>query len=113
MDPKAKINVNPMNYASLMHKLHVGVALADRGANAKNISRFNASEEQKLLASAIKTGQVDKRYLGSLGALGQADLLAQLQTGDFLPDNLMGWSTKTILAGLAVMLLLKVKRLQK
>ena len=107
-----KINVNPMNYASLMKKLHLGVALADRDQNAKNISKFNSETERKLLAAAIKTGQVDKQFLG-LGSLGQVDILAQLQSGDFLPNNLMGWSTKTILAGLVVLLLLKLKRTQK
>jgi hypothetical protein len=107
-----KINVNPMNYSSLMKKLHLGVALADRDRNAKDISRFNADIERKLLASAVKTGQVDKQFLG-LGLLGQVDVMAQLQSGSFLPDELMGWSTKTILAGLAVLLLLKLKRVKK
>ena len=101
-----------MNYSSLMEKLHVGVALADRGHHAKDIAKFNSDEERRLLASAIKTGQVDKQYLG-VGSFGQVDLMAQLQSGDFLPNDLMGWSTKTILAALAVLLLLKVKRLQK
>jgi hypothetical protein len=106
----AKINVSPMNYSSLMNKLHVGVALADRGQHAKNIAKFHSDEERRLLAAAIRTGQVDKQYLGSFG---QVDIMAQLQSGDFLPNDLMGWSTKTILAALAVLLLLKVKRLQK
>lgn len=99
-----------MNYSSLMEKLHVGVALADRGQNAKNIAKFNSDEERRLLASAIRTGQVDKQYLGSFG---QPDIMGQLQSGDFLPNDFMGWSTKTILVALTVMLLLKVKRLQK
>lgn len=104
-----KINANPMNYSSLMKKLHLGVALADRGRNAKDIARFNSDFERKLLASAVKTGQVDKQFLG----LGQVDVMAQLQSGSFLPDDFMGWSTKTILAGLAVLLLLKLKRTSK
>jgi len=107
-----KINVNPMNYSSLMKKLHLGVALADRDQNVKNIAKFNFETERKLLAAAIKTGQVDKQFLG-LGSLGQVDIMEQLQSGDFLPNNLMGWSTKTILAGLVVLLLLKLKRTQK
>lgn len=107
-----KIDVNPMNYSSLMKKLHLGVSLADRDRNAKEISKFNSDNERRLLASAIKTGQVDKQFLG-LGTLGQVDLLAQLQSGSFLPSDFMGWSTKTILAGLAILLLLKLKRVQK
>lgn len=107
-----KIDVNPMNYKSLMKKLHLGVSLADRDRNAKEIAKFNSDIERRLLASAVKTGQVDKQFLG-LGTLGQADLLAQLQSGSFLPNDFMGWSTKTILVGLAVLLLLKLKRVQK
>jgi hypothetical protein len=105
-----KINVSPMNYGSLLKKLNMGVALADRDRNVKDIAKFNSEIEQKLLASAVKTGQVDKSFLGSFG---QTDLMAQLQSGDFLPNEFMGWSSKTILAGLALLLLLKIKKARK
>lgn len=104
-----KINVSPMNYGSLLKKLNMGVALADRDRNVKEISKFNSEFEQKLVASAAKTGQIDKKFLG----LGDGDLMVQIQSGSLLPDELMGWSTKTILAALTLLLLLKVKRLQK
>lgn len=99
-----------MNYGSLLSKLDKGVALADRGKNAREIKHFNSEIEQQLLQAAIRTKQVDKAYL--LG-LGQLDLMAQLQTGEFLPNDFMGWSTKTILAIVTLLLLVKVKRLKK
>lgn len=105
-----KINISPMNYSSLLNKLHVGVALADRGQKAKDITKFNQSNEEQLLSSAIRTGQVDPKYLAGFG---QTDLLAQAQSGDFLPDTLWGWSTKTILAGLSILLILKLKKVQR
>jgi len=37
------------------------------------------------------------------------DLIGKLKTGDMLPDQLFGWSTKTILAGLLALLVLKLK----
>jgi len=101
---------NEMNYSSLLNKLKKGVALADRGRNVRDITRFNSNMEQQLVAAAVRTKQIDKQYLG---AFGQTDILAQLQSGDFLPNEFMGWSTKTILAGLAVLLLLKLKRVKR
>ena len=104
-----KVNVSPMNYGSLLKKLSMGVALADRSRNVKEISRFNSEMEQKLIAGAVKTGQVDKQFLG----LGDSDIMTRLQSGELFPNELFGWSTKTVLAALVVLLLLKVKRLQK
>jgi len=78
---------NEMNYSSLLNKLKKGVALADRGRNVRDITRFNSNMEQQLVAAAVRTKQIDKQYLG---AFGQTDILAQLQSGDFLPNEFIG-----------------------
>lgn len=107
-----KVNISPMNYSSLLHKLKVGVSLADRDRSVKEVSKFNSENERQLMAAVIRTGQMDQQHLG-LGYFGQTDLMTQIQAGDFLPNEFLGWSTKTILAGLALLLLLKLKKVQK
>jgi hypothetical protein len=50
--------------------------------------------------------------LGGFHGLDGGDLLRNLKSGSFLPDDVYGWSTKTVLLATVVALLLR-KRLSK
>ena len=112
-----------MNYQSLDKKLQVGIALADRYRKNVNVSAFNVGAGKAFSQAALKENRPRRGRKGckecnckkgsSLGSFGQADIMAQLQSGEFLPNDFYGWSTKTILAALAIMLLLKLKKAQK
>jgi len=39
----------------------------------------------------------------------KGDLVGTLKSGEILPDQLFGWSTKTILAGLLGLMIVKMK----
>lgn len=41
------------------------------------------------------------------------DIMEQLKTGEAFPDVLFGWSSKTILAGLLALMVLKLKFTKK
>lgn len=101
-----KININSqMNYRNIINKLKKGVALSKRQEPLIDITRYGTEAERLIVASASRTGQLE--------GLGQADILAQVQSGDFLPNEFYGWSTKTLLAGLVILLLIKVKRAKR
>ena len=82
-----------MRWSSITEKLKVGV-----------VHRFNSAIEKIAYTSARTTGQLE--------GFGETDIVGKLQAGDFFPDQLFGWSTKTILAALLLLMLFKVKKLQ-
>lgn len=103
-----RIGTAKMNYSSIREKLKRGVALSDRKSKASDISRFNSEIEQIAYSSARSTGQLE-----GLGNLGDAGIMDQLKSGEIIPDQIFGYSSKTVLALLLLLVLFKVKKLQK
>ncbi len=99
-----KLSKSEMHWSNIGKKLKVGVALADRQKKSEDVNSFQSSIEKIAYSSARSTGQLE--------GFGDAGLVSQLQSGDIIPDELFGWSTKTILAALLLLLLFKVKKLQ-
>ena len=100
-----KLEKSEMNWKKIMKKLKVGVALADRQKKASEVSKFNNSLEKIAYASARSTGQLE--------GFGDQDLVGQLKSGEIIPDQMFGWSTKTVLAALLLLMLFKLKKLQR
>jgi hypothetical protein len=100
-----KLSKSRMKWSSIMTKLKVGVALTDRKSKADAARRFNSDIEKIAYNSAKDTGQISKGF-------GEAGFVENLQSGDMIPDQLFGWSTKTVLAILLGLMLFKVKKLQ-
>jgi len=100
-----KLSKTQMRWDNITTKLKAGVALAERKAKANDVHKFNSAIEKIAYVSARSSGQMD--------GFGESDIMNQLQTGSLFPDEMFGWSTKTILAVLLALLLLKVKKLQR
>ena len=47
--------------------------------------------------------------MGQRQGIMNKDLISKLKSGSVLPDQLFGWSTKTVLAGLLALLIVKLK----
>jgi hypothetical protein len=99
-----KLSKSRMKWSSIMTKLKVGVALSDRKSKADDARKFNSDIEKIAYNSAKDTGQIK--------GFGEAGFVENLQSGDMIPDQLFGWSTKTVLAILLGLMLFKVKKLQ-
>ena len=95
-----------MSWDSILLKLKKGIALTDRMEKASTIHRFNSEIDQIAYTSARSTHQLD----GFGDGFGEAGIVAQLQTGEMFPDEMFGWSTKTILAVLLALTVLKLKK---
>jgi len=96
-----------MDYKCLLKKLKKGVALADREVKVGQVKKFSSKTAKLAFESARDTAQLD-----GLDGFGE-DFVTQLRTGAIIPDQYLGWSTKTILAALIVLLILKLKKAQK
>lgn len=94
-----------MHWGNIDSKLKLGVALVDRNNQVMNANKFNSEIEQIAYTSARKTGQFD-------GFGQQAGIVEQLQSGEIIPDDIYGWSTKTVLVALLLLMLFKVKKMQ-
>lgn len=97
-------------YIPLLSKLKKGMAYTTTPANfiPKNIP---VTEVQKMANIAYQSAKSNKMLEGWLGqdasAAAQADLVASLKSGAFIPDQVAGVSVKTLLAVLALVLFLK------
>lgn len=68
------------------------------------VTKWVSPNSELLFKSAESTGQME--------GLGQEDLstlISKLRTGELVPDQLAGWSTKTILASLLLLMVLKAR----
>jgi hypothetical protein len=99
-----RLSKSNMNWGSIQKKLKTGIALSDR-KNKVSARKFNSNIEKTAYSSARSSGQ--------LGDFSGGGPLEKLQSGELLPDQIFGWSTKTVLAILLGLLLFKVKKLQK
>lgn len=97
-----RLTEKQMRWNNIGVKLRKGVALADR--QQKIVNKFGSAIEKIAYSSARSTHQLD--------GFGDAGIISQLQSGELLPDEMFGWSTKTILVILLAFMLLKVKKLQ-
>lgn len=93
-----------MNWRNIDRKLWKGIALDNRKEKASDIYKFGSAIEKLAYSSARATHQLE--------GFGDAGIVDQLQTGELIPDQLFGWSTKTILAGLLALTVLKLKKAQ-
>jgi len=92
-----------MSWDTILKKLKVGISLADRETKAQsNPRRFHSAIDKIAFSSAKSTHQLD--------GFGEAGIVEQLQTGALFPDEMFGWSTKTILVILLGLCLLKLKK---
>lgn len=90
-----------MNYGNVLKKLKKGVAIQDRYKKA-------SVELQKIMVrSAAKAGLTNRP--ADLGDFGADDFFEKIKSGDMLPDEVYGWSIKSILTILLVLLVLKLK----
>jgi hypothetical protein len=96
-----KLTKKQMRRGIIDKKLWKGVALANRKPRSSDIHKFGSAIEKIAYSSARSTRQ--------LNGLGDGEILDQLQSGELIPDQLFGWSIKTILAGLLVLAVLKLK----
>jgi len=91
-----------MDWKSLTAKLIKGVALVDRQEKAEQAANRSVNFERAGIAAA--------RAAGELGDFGQAGIMEQLQSGELFPDQIAGFSTKTVLAVVVALLLFKLKK---
>lgn len=87
-----------MTYTSVLKKLKKGISLFDRERRADN------NEIERIAVASSKKHQFRREFDG----LGEG-IVEQIQSGSLLPDELMGWSTKSILALLLVAMIVKNK----
>lgn len=87
------------DYKVLMHKLRRGMALSNRDFNAAAVANW-PKNSRILYTGAEKAGVLE--------GLGD-DLVEQFKTGTWAPDELLGISVKTILAGLVVLMVVRAK----
>ena len=102
-----RLTKSSMKYKNIIKKLRKGIGLADRETKVSEVSRFNSDIERIAFTAARSTGQLE-----GFDDFGE-DLISQLKTGSLLPDEYMGWSTKTILVALLIAMVLRVKTLKK
>lgn len=97
-----RLTEKQMRWNNIDDKLKKGVAIAER--QNKLVNKFGSAIEKIAYSSARATRQLE--------GFGDAGIVAQLQSGELLPDEMFGWSTKTILVILLALMLFKVKKLQ-
>jgi hypothetical protein len=93
-----------MDWESISDKLRKGMALVDRHKTTVQTANATLSLEK----AAVRAAQAG----GNFDGFGQASLVEQLQTGELFPDQIAGFSTKTVLVLIVLLLLLKLKKLQ-
>jgi len=91
-----------MSWDTILKKLKTGIALTDREDKASEDLQFHSFIDQVAYSSAKATHQLD--------GFGEAGIVEQLQTGELFPDEMFGWSTKTILVVLLGLCLMKLKK---
>ena len=95
-----------MNRANIQRKLQKGMALAKR-----------EDEAQQVITKAVNTVLDKPVPVCTLGEYEDfadyGNFIDQLKGGNMLPDELFGWSTKTILAALLALLIFKLKSMRK
>jgi len=96
-----KVRASQMKYSNIANKLQKGVALTDREEKAtqREISRIAISSTRAL----------KQLNLRGFGQVEDGGLVEQLKAGTLFPDMVFGWSTKTILAVLLGLCVLKAK----
>jgi hypothetical protein len=99
-----RLTKKQMRWNNIDRKLKVGVGIAKRQEKASDVHKFGSAIEKIAYSSARTTHQLE--------GFGDAGIVEQLQSGELLPDEMFGWSTKTILVILLALLLFKVKKLQ-
>ena len=105
-----------MNYKNVINKLKKGIAIADRETMPNKVHMFNDKTERLLYVGARNTDQLEAPItpltLNGLDGFGE-DFVSQIRSGSLMPDYLLGWSTKSILALLILALAFKIKKLKK
>jgi len=96
-------------YIPLLSKLKKGMAFTTMPANffPKNIPVTEVQKMANIAYQSAKSNKMLEGWLGQDAAVAQADLVASLKSGAFIPDQVAGVSVKTLLAALAVVLFLK------
>lgn len=91
-----------MSYDAVMKKLKQGISLFDRDKAA-------SSQEIDALAQKNATKYNRKEFRKEFSGLGEG-FMEKIQSGNILPDELFGWSTKSILALLLIAMVVKLKK---
>jgi hypothetical protein len=113
--------VSITEYDVLREKLDKGVAIANRREKFSDISSKIAKIAYMPILKqknfnpfkSIVSREVFKPII-QLGGFGEfGDFISRMKSGEMLPDVLFGWSTKTILAILLVLMVLKLKSLKR
>lgn len=117
----AKLNIQWNQIGSALQK---GVGLAKMQLKPNQKKLYASPNSEIVYKSALSTGQIHGllHNYGILNGLGQdasvpvaapapsSDYISRIKTGELFPDQVMGWSTKSILIALLILMILKVQR---
>lgn len=92
----------------ITEKLEDGLKFRRWKINPKKVHAWANPTSKMAFLGARASGQLKPQKDG-FGQESGSSIVAQLQTGELFPDQLVGWSTKTILAGLLVLAIFKMR----
>lgn len=95
-----------LQWNDILPILKKGVILEKKQLNPNQKTLFASPNSRIIFDSARSTGQMH----GYFGQEASSGYISQIKTGELFPDQVMGWSTKSILVGLLVLMILKVQR---
>jgi hypothetical protein len=98
-----RLNAEQMNWQNITPVLKKGVIMENKGhhMDPKSVNMFVNPTSRIAFTSARSTKQME------IGQDNSAGIIEQLKTGELFPDQIAGFSTKSILVILLVLMIVK------